>query len=478
MMLLLSLVASLALAQPHVRIDDAIMAEAVSNGQARVLLRMKERPDLSLFKSLDASSRGWAVYKSLKEAAELSQAPLVATLKEFGIPFRSYWISNVVAVSLDARMLSVVSAVPGLESIVSNAPFKVALEEPEEDHGVGAADRLEWNVAWINADEVWAMGYNGNGSVYANADTGIQHTHPEIADNYRGAPNNNHNFNWWDGVKEAQLPGGGTCGIDSQTPCDDNGHGTHTTGTSVGTLGCGVAPGATWIGCRNMDRGYGSPESYISCLQFFMAPHDLNGNGANPDLRPDAIGNSYGCPASEGCNANSLRDACDALRAVGVFMSVSAGNAGSQCSTVADTPATTASVISVGATGFQTNTIASYSSRGPIAGGSAAGTRAPTLVSPGSSVRSAVPTNRYASYSGTSMASPHVGAAVAVIAQACPWMRYDVDSMQSLLEETALPLTSTQLCGGDAPGAVPNNVYGYGQLDLAQAVRTCLARKH
>lgn len=53
-----------------------------------------------------------------------------------------------------------------------------------------------------------------------------------------------------------------------------------------------------------------------------MAPTDLAGRNPNPDLRPHAIGNSYGCPRSERCEPNTLKDACDALRAAGVFMSV------------------------------------------------------------------------------------------------------------------------------------------------------------
>src|SRR6266508_150394 len=57
--------------------------------------------------------------------------------------------------------------------------------------------------------------------------------------------------------------GGGICGPNNQAPCDDHSHGTHTTGTTSGDDGgtnqIGVAPGAKWIGCRNMDQGIGTP---------------------------------------------------------------------------------------------------------------------------------------------------------------------------------------------------------------------------
>ncbi len=43
----------------------------------------------------------------------------------------------------------------------------------------------------------------------------------------------------------------------------------------MGGKGIGVAPGARWMACRNMDRGFGSSETYLNCLQFFLAPTDL-----------------------------------------------------------------------------------------------------------------------------------------------------------------------------------------------------------
>src|SRR5881392_1413226 len=78
-----------------------------------------------------------------------------------------------------------------------------------------------------------------------------------------------HNYNWWDAIHS----GGGVCGPNNQAPCDDSGHGTHTTGSTSGDDGTGnqigVAPGAQWIGCRNMDQGNGMPSTYTECFQFF-----------------------------------------------------------------------------------------------------------------------------------------------------------------------------------------------------------------
>ena len=115
-----------------------------------------------------------------------------------------------------------------------------------------------------------------------------------------------HNFNWHDAIHS----GGGSCGPNTVAPCDDQGHGTHTAGTTVGDDGTGnqigVAPGVKWIGCRNMDQGNGTPATYTECFQFMIAPTDLAGNNANPALRPHVLNNSWGCPVSEGCDIDNV----------------------------------------------------------------------------------------------------------------------------------------------------------------------------
>jgi len=176
--------------------------------------------------------------------------------------------------------------------------------------------------------------------------------------------------------------------------------------------------------------------------------------------KADVIGNSYGCTSSEGCQTDSLKSAVQNVLSAGIFMSVSAGNSGSGCSTITDPPAIDAGVCSVGALGYQSNTIASYSSRGPI------GTRvAPSISAPGSSVRSSYPTNRYVSLSGTSMASPAVTGSIALVWQVRSDLRGKVPETLAHLERTATALTSTA-CSSTG---IPNNVYGYGKLDVNKA---------
>jgi len=354
----------------------------------------------------------------------------------------------------------------------ANDPYRVELPTPEsiEDGDFDTQKRqndvIEWNVQWVGAPDVWDE-YDGSNFVVANADTGVAWQHPALIQQYRGYNNNNpnHNYHWWDAIHSA----GGRCGFDSQVPCDDNGHGTHTTGTAVGYnhngYYTGVAPGAKWIACRNMDRGLGTPQTYIECLQFFIAPTDLQGTNPNPFLAPHVIGNSYGCPPSEGCAPNSLQNAVNNVVNAGIFMSVSAGNSGPSCNSVTDPPAIYGNVCSVGATGASSSIIASYSSRGTVPG---SGIMSPNLVAPGSSVRSAYPPSGYATLSGTSMASPAVTGAIPLVWQARPDLEREPARTRQHLEGTATGRPQTG-CGSSG---VPNNVYGYGELDVEAACKS------
>jgi len=193
-----------------------------------------------------------------------------------------------------------------------------------------------------------------------------------------------------------------------------------------------------------------------------VAPTDLNGNNADPTKAPHVIGNSYGCPPDEGCSDNSLLEAVTNVLKAGIFMSVSAGNSGSGCSTITDPPATDKGVCTVGALARSSNTIASYSSRGPIKNLGIG----PTLVAPGSSVTSAYPTNRYVALSGTSMASPAITGAIPLLWQSDPTLVRNIENTITRLSQTCQPIPFSA-CGSSG---VPNNVYGAGLLNIYAAV--------
>jgi subtilisin family serine protease len=336
----------------------------------------------------------------------------------------------------------------------------------------GAADAIEWNIAKVRAPEVWSAGFTGEGVVIGGQDTGYQWDHPALKRQYRGwdGTTASHDYNWHDAIHS-----NGACQADSPFPCDDHGHGTHTMGTMVGDDGAGnrigTAPGARWIGCRNMNGGVGTPATYAECYQWFIAPTKRDGSAPDPAMAPDVINNSWGCPPSEGCTEpNVLLAVVQAVRAAGIMTVHSGGNGGPACGTVSDPAATYAESFSVGATD-SSDAIAAFSSRGPVTV-DGSGRRKPDVSAPGVSVRSSLRGSTYATMSGTSMAGPHVAGAAALLLSAYPWLAGEVDTIENLLEQTATPRTTSQACGGDTPASVPNHGYGWGRIDALAAYNT------
>lgn len=475
-----------AAAAARVRVDARVLQDTAAGQPSDFLVVLKSQADArgAAARAPDRSQRGRMVYRSLRQAADTSQPAIRSLLETLGASYHAYWIVDLFAVHGDRSVVDALSARADVLAIESDRAFRVDLP-PAQTTAPNVPSGAEWNVSQVNAPAVWALGYTGQGLVYANADTGVRWDHPALLPHYRGwnGATADHNYNWWDAI-HADLSGNGadTCetggfvslpASGSLQPCDDYGHGTHTMGIGIGDDGAGnqigMAPGAKWIACRNMDNGVGRPSTYIECMQFFLAPTDLNGQNPDPGRRPDAVGNSYACPPSEGCQANSLATAMDNLRAAGTFMAVAAGNTGPACSSITDPPALYDSAITVGATD-SSDAVAGFSSRGPVtADGS--NRRKPDLAAPGVGVRSSYNGTgaSYAILSGTSMAAPHVGGAVLLLWSAFPFLRGQVYQTEYVFQQSAVHLTTSQVCGGDLPGQVPNNVFGYGRLDALAA---------
>jgi subtilisin family serine protease len=241
-------------------------------------------------------------------------------------------------------------------------------------------------------------------------------------------------------------------------------------GDDGGTNQIGVAPGAEWIGCRNMEEGWGTPATYIECFEFFLAPYPIGGDPfteGEPSLAPDVINNSWACPPQEGCEADTLQAAVENVRAAGIMVAISAGNTGATCSSLRNPAGIYDAAFSVGATDSSDN-IAYFSARGPVTV-DGSGRLKPDISAPGVSVRSSFPGAGYGRLSGTSMAAPHVAGAAALLWSAAPQLVGDVDTTEEILNRAARPQTTTEGCGGDGADDVPNNVYGWGILDALAA---------
>ena len=148
-----------------------------------------------------------------------------------------------------------------------NQPRPSSLVSPEHN---SRRSGVEWNVARINAPQVWAMGYHGQGIVIANADTGVQWDHIALKSHYRGwnGTTVNHAYNWHDATS-----------AHSPTPVDPQFHGTFTMSEMVGDDGQGQ-PGRR-CARRQVDRlpQHGSSTASVrrpntsSAFDFLMAPY-------------------------------------------------------------------------------------------------------------------------------------------------------------------------------------------------------------
>lgn len=479
-----ALLAMGALATPALGVDraalDRIFAGKGAGETAPFLLVLRKQADLSGAALLvDRGARRRFVFEALRATAEASQSDVLRELESAGVRHQPFWLVNMIAVEADRSLAERLAAHPEVSSVAANREAPLSRPRvPEPEISPLAASAVEPSLEQVRATSVWNLGYTGQGVVVGVADTGVAWEHPALKNRYRGfdGASVSHAYNWHDSIHDPAP--GNPCGSDSVAPCDDESHGTHVTGTAVGTDGgdnsIGVAPGARWIGCRNMDRDVGTPARYTECFQFFLAPTDSSGANPRPDLGADIISNSWGCPVSEGCtDPDVLRAVFENTRAAGIFLSVAAGNEGSACSTIATVPGFYDASFSVGAVSVA-DTIASFSSRGPVtADGS--NRMKPDIVAPGVSIRSSVPGNGYSRFSGTSMATPHVSGAVALLWSAVPSLAGHVPETEELLRATAVRLTSEQLCGGVPGSSIPNPIFGWGRLDVAAAVSAALA---
>jgi subtilisin family serine protease len=461
-------------AEDNPKIDRWVIAHTAAGEAAEFLVVLTERADLRGADRLATkAAKGRYVYETLFAHAQRAQAPLVAWLEQRGVEYRSFYIINAIWVKADRATALTLAARSDVARLDGNPLIHNELAQPETPIGLQLerAESIEPGIAYVRAPQVWDLGFTGQGIVVGGQDTGYRWDHEALKVQYRGwdGVTVTHDYNWHDSIHS----GGGSCGANSPAPCDDYGHGTHTMGTVLGDNGAdyqiGMAPGAQWIGCRNMNVGNGTPATYLECFEFFLAPYPITGTVAqgDPSKAPDITNNSWSCPASEGCNAASLLEAMQVQRAAGILTVVSASNHPGTCSSIVDPPGIYAEAYTVGALNTGTDTRASFSNRGPVTvDGSAR--RKPDITAPGtgtlSSTRTA--TYTYGSMSGTSMAAPHVAGAVALLWSARPELRNQITATEQLLNESAVPIFSTE-CGSNG---WPNNSFGYGRLDILAAM--------
>lgn len=309
---------------------------------------------------------------------------------------------NVVHVKLSER------AVEALK----NNPNVAYVEEDSKVQALGQT--TPWGITEINADDVQASGNTGSGVKVAVLDTGISSSHEDL-----------------------NVAGGASFVSGEPDPfTDGNSHGTHVAGTIAGVnnnLGVlGVAPNVSLYAVKVLDsNGSGSYSGIAQGVEWAI--------DNNIDVVNMSLGGSRGSTTLEQAMTNAYNS--------GVLLVAAAGNEGSKGKkNTIGYPAKYDTVLAVGAVDQDRNR-ASFSSVGDEL----------EVMAPGVSIYSSVPGNSYDYYNGTSMASPHVAGAAALILSSNNSLS-NVD-VRSILNDTATPLGTAFY-------------YGNGFINVQEAVNT------
>ena len=429
-------------------------------------------------RSMDKDQRRAYVISVLKDFTELSQKGIIGELnqlqKEASVKqVTTFWIANVINCYATPSAIEELSFRADIASIdydeyrqlIDPAEYKNAFYV----EGNPQSKEITWNVIKINANDVWALGFTGEGVIVAVLDTGVNYNHFDLADHM------------WESV---EYPNHGYDFVNNDmNPMDDHGHGTHCAGTVAGdgTAGSqtGMAPDAMIMACKVMDSGGGGAESGVwSGVQFSL------------DEGAQVISLSLGWQHDWGPNRTVWRQTFDAVLAAGVIASVAAGNEGDQQGTypIPDNVRTPgdcpppwlnpdqteigglSSVVCVGST-TSSDAVSSFSSRGPstwstvypfndYAYNPGIGLIRPDIAAPGSNIKSLSYSSNtgYADgWSGTSMATPCNAGLIALMLSKNNLLT--PEDISQTIEETAQVLVAGK-----------NNNSGSGRIDALAAI--------
>ncbi len=421
------------------------MALLEEDERIQVIVHMKNQADLS---QLDRGISKTEKILYLQEYSLDDQADILNHLASFEdeiSDLQTWWIFNGLTFRASKNIIDQVAVRHDVEYVIDDFTITLDTEIAEVTRDDLLSPAPEWNIIKVKAPNCWNLGYDGTNVVVGNMDTGVNVNHPALVGKWISG-------GWYDAVNG--LP----------DPYDDNipvYHGTHTMGTICGGDGngpleddIGVAPGAKFICAKGFNMLGNAYASWVhNCFQWF----------ANQTV--DVINNSWGWgdPLPP-----EFWDDCQNLLELGIYVLAAIGNEGPGIYTT-NQPANYPMVTGVGATDVDDN-IAVFSSRGPVRDWPPWNDPqywlrhdwnriGPDISAPGIAVRSSSGWS-YRTFSGTSMAAPHITGAVALFLQKYP--TFSPQIVYNILLNTA-----DRPCQG---GSYPNNDYGWGRLDCHAAL--------
>jgi len=379
-----------------------------------------------------------ALYRQLAYA---SQEPLIRELlSEMGNEINvgeQFWIKNSFRLSGKPRSIKRIAKKKDIKKISRNGGIKMFDGSPVELSGLPPAG-IPVNVTQVASQRCWEAGVNGQDIIIGHTDTGVDYSHPALANSFSG---------YWHDVINGEP-----------RPYDDHGHGTHTIGTVLGGDGnglfpydIGVAPGAKWVGVKVMNEdGKGTYEQCLKGLQYLA---ELK---AEVDIKI-----VLGSWSVENRKEDLFYDISKTFLRLDILPIFAVGNSGPSLGS-AEVPANYPTVLAVGAVD-QNNQVTAFSSRGPAPDLEAWNVSEfwldttwqqtkPDMSAPGVAVLSSTPDGSYALWNGSSMAAPHVaGAAALLISHDRSLSPYDVYDL---------------LASGAGNCFMPDNEVGWGVINV------------
>ena len=331
---------------------------------------------------------------------------------------------------------------------------------------------LDNSVDSIGTSTIWNdFGFKGEDTTIAILDTGVDFNH-ESLDDLDDNPNtddpkisvdSNGMLAFYNANTNQEYP--------DEQPHDSGSHGTHCAGIAAGTGGpsgeyAGVAPQANLVGVIALDGGSGDEGDLLRAVNWTIANKDR----FSIDVMSLSLGGPVVIPGATNNGASSISRALDVAVEAGIVTVVAIGNGNLGIAAhpaSVSYPGDSEKAITVGSVNDE-HSREIYSSRGPTGDGRLK----PDVMAPGGAIMSAQAGSGdgYVSYSGTSMATPHVAGVAALMLQANPNVAptETTDYVKQILRETSDHKVPLDVDCGEL--YTPNNCYGWGTVELVGAV--------